>query len=412
MTTKILNIILYIIIVLGLVLVISYFYKSLGTTTNLLESFINNENDNSSQVNDNNLNNNNLNNNNEYINVNDLLENTETTKYIFSGYSEILDFILSKNIISFIKNKYSTVNLKPEQKKFVNSITFEDIPRIHIYVKNNEPNTSYLFFHPKYYKKSDALIKLNKNLVIKNKQQYPRIEVPDIEKTQRFEKILNAYNMFNDISITNEYTNLLSRYIKKNKSMLDLPRNTILNYDELSNYKMILSDVNKTEFSKESYLLSDLIYIVNIDTEPLELLKHNNNYNKVNESIMTNVYPFSNILFNKFRLITNNEDKQTMITKEKEYMDILALEFILKNQSINTNIDYDRVSNYTSSLIEPNTLNISFRLNQSTSPDDINYNQLVNMFKDSDLKHNKKKKTITAYVLKSDIQSFKLIWNY
>lgn len=405
MTNKILNIIIYIIIILGIVLIISYFYKSLGATTNLLESFINTEfdtNNNSSQVN----------NNNQYLDINTLFKNNNDNKYIYSGYSEILDFILSKNIISFLKNDYSTINLKPEQQTFIKSITFEDIPRIYIYCKYNEPNTSYLFFHPKYFKKSESLLKLNKKLVTKNNNPYPRKEVTNLEKTKRFENILNAYNMFNDISITNEYINLLSRYIIKNKSTSDLTKYTILNYDEISKYKMILPDVSKTEFSKTNYLLSDLINIVNIDNKSLELLKHNNNYKKINETLMTNIYPFSNILFNKFKFINNNDIKTNLIKKEKAYMDILALEFILKNESINSNIDYTRVSNYTSSLIDPNTLNISFRLKQSTTPDDINYNQLVNMFKSSDLQHNKNKNTITAYVIKSDIQLFKLVWNY
>lgn len=413
---KFLNLIKYIIVTLGLTLIIIYIYKNLGNTTNLIESFQNNstllstESDNILLTDT------------EYINIQKLIKNNKHySNNLFSGYSEILDFIITKNLIKYLNDKQSLANLSKDQHEFLKTIKFEDVPRIYIsYSKYN--NKLKLYFHPRYYKKSQALIKLNKNKVTKHINQYPRIPIHNIDKTKRLEALLTVHKIFNKVSIINDYTELIGMFILKNKSN-NITSNILLNYDETSNYG--ITNINNKEdlslFEDGEYNLEDLLgYYENMTKwQPYIIL--DNNYEKINNNFGKSSMTFSSLLDKKFEFITNanaksnndniNSKTNNFLNLDKSICDYSAISFLLNNNQLNVSIEPERITNFTSTLLEPNTLSISFRLKSSNIADGISYDQLINICK-SKLIHSSKNKTLTYYVLKNNLQILKVIWNY
>lgn len=415
------NLILYIIGSLVLVLIIAYIYKNLGYTHNLIESF--NTTDNNTATATDVMMTDVMMTDTEYIDIQELMNNkSKHNSYLYIGYLEILDFIITKNLILHLQNDKSLINLSNEQKAFLKTVEFADIPRLHVSHNKTNINKLTVFFHPSYYIKSDALLELNNNRVKRNRNPYPRVIVTNIEKTKRLEQLLHTHKLFNKLLIENTYEELIRIFISRNRNHENVTNNTILNYQEYINYNILTindnvdipnTDMNAPDIpNTEDYMLDDIIEYTENTFIWQPYLSFDNKFDTINNpSTRDTINTFSNLLNKQFDLIIKESDKIDLMNLDKEITDHTAISFLVNNTQLNISIEPDRITNLTTSFINPNKLDLSFRLKPASIPDGITYEQLINICKKS-LKHNSKSKTLTYYVLKNNLQIVEVVWYY
>lgn len=176
---------------------------------------------------------------------------------------------------------------------------------------------------------------------------------------------------------------------------------------------MNTSDMNNTDtINTEDYMLSDIIEYTENTFIWQPYLSFDNKFDTINNpSTRDTINTFSNLLNKQFDLIIKESDKIDLMNLDKEITDYNAISFLVNNTQLNISIEPDRITNLTTSFINPNKLDLSFRLKPASIPDGITYEQLINICKKS-LKHNSISKTLTYYVLKNNLQIVEVVWNY
>lgn len=283
-------------------------------------------------------------------------------RFIYSGYNEIYDYIISKSIYQTLHDLEKSINTKKNSKKL---FSFESIPKLYVYVLEDQPSKIHIVFTK--LKKSSNLINLfNKTLKqenIKNEKHNileKQSSIDDnniiVEDTTSSE-LNNEINIIKDLLIKHNLTNVIydleeSRDdIKQLIVLLNNIDNNIL--DNL----MLLPKDNKILNINEGIVKNESI---------IKTLTHDKNYldsyNKINTGSKSFKHNFSNVLLGTSNFIFDEEKKEYLYHQESLTTKQEIINYLFQNNSLGIVISLDRIYTFEMNELNSNLIEIYFKI--------------------------------------------------
>lgn len=328
---------------------------------------------------------------------------TQYAPFIFAGYHEIYDYIISSALVKHVnmQTQLTKKNLEPslsiDNIQSTDVISFTAIPRIYIYVSRGEPNKVYLVFTK--LKKSDNLVRLY------NKQITGR-EMPDAE----INKTVDISGESERASITDEQYDTCIALIKKYNFS-----SAMVNFDDYISdirlyirymletnpgfmYNIVLSDaeLEKLDITREKATSPNSGISITFNTGFENLLKGDAGEIGDNDRFTT--------LLDERELVpvTDSGIKETLMHESTQSMELLIKEYLFKNRVMATNISASRVALFKMNIVNPYQANIFYILKDTGSAQD----ELSN--KELDIKFNK---TFTPDLSQEKLAKYAALYN-
>ena len=311
---------------------------------------------------------------------------SQYSPFIFAGYHEIYDYIISSALVKHVNMQTQLTNDKPEissaniivNKQIPDVISFASIPRIYIYVSQGDPNKAHLVFTK--LKKSDNLIRLYNKQIIGRK-------LPDAE----INKTVDVSGDSERASITDEQYDTCIELMKKYNF-----GSAIVNFDDYvsdirlyilymleSNpgfmYNVVLTDaeLKKLDISREKVTPPNSGISITFNTGVDNLFKGEDGEIGMNR--------FTTLLNGKELIpVINTGIRETLMQESAQSMEVVIKEYLFKNRLMATNISASRVALFKMNIVNPYQVNIFYILKDTGSAqDELSNKELENKFNKS-----------------------------
>jgi hypothetical protein len=296
--------------------------------------------------------------------------NGQYQPFIFAGYHEIYDYIISSALIKHV-NSQSRLSSNTNETEMSDVIAFASIPRIYVYVSKNIPDKVHLVFTK--LKKSDNLIRLY------NKQITGR-ELPDADINKTVDMDSEPISSFGEQtrnSITDEQYEMITNLVKKysfNSVSLDfdsyLPDIKLYIQYMLSTnpgfmYNIVLSDaeIDKLGTTRENVTPPNAGISMTLNQNIAQLIT-----GSPEPGSATNILNSFTTLLNNKEVITVVDDaiRDTLMKESTQSMEDVIKSYLFKNKIMATNISMSRVALFKMSIINPYQTNIFYLLKDSS----------------------------------------------
>lgn len=299
---------------------------------------------------------------------------SQYSPFIFAGYHEIYDYIISSALVKHVNMQTQLTNSKSETSTTIDNmqtpdvISFAIIPRIYIYVSQGEPNKAHLVFTK--LKKSDNLVRLY------NKQFTGR-EMPDAE----INKTVNINNFNGDserVSITDEQYETCISLIKKynfNSAMVSFDDyvtdiRIYIKYMLETNtgfmYNVVLSDaeLEKLDVTREKVTPPNSGISITFNSGLEQLFKGD-------DGEIVEGDRFTTLLNGKELVpVTDAGIRETLMQESAQSMESRIKEYLFKNKLMATNISASRVALFKMNIVNPYQANIFYILKDTGNAQD------------------------------------------
>mgnify|MGYP003682081549 FL=1 len=292
---------------------------------------------------------------------------TPKIKFIYSGYNEIYDYVISKSIYHQLhqlesknKSKKKTSEDKdnnPPKQLF----HFENIPKLYVYVLEEQPTKIHIVFTK--LKKSQNLIDLfNKTL----KQETVELQQNKInDKTQsNNNRETNNQDKDNDIQIIKD---LISKH-NLTKVNYDLEEDE----EDIKELIRLLSNVgdnmlNNFIFYPEDNKILKTNHNINDNEILVKTLKYDSNYlDNYSERSKKNPkfqHKFTNVLLGDSNFIFDDDKRKYLFTQEDLTNKQDITNFLFQNNNLGIFISLDRIGKFEMNELNSNLVELYFKIN-------------------------------------------------
>lgn len=285
--------------------------------------------------------------------------------FIFAGYHEIYDYIISSALVKHVNMQIQLTNDKPETTSTQDVISFSAIPRIYVYVSQGNPDKAHLVFTK--LKKSDNLIRLY------NKQITGR-EMPDAEINKTVP--INDFNGDSErASITDEQYDTCVLLVKKYNFS-----SAMVNFDNyVTDIRLYIRYMIETN---PGFMYN--VVLTDAELEKLGILRENVTppnsgisitFNSGLETLFkgddTKQLAFTTLLNGKELVsVTDADIRETLMQESAQSMESRIKEYLFKNKLMATNISASRVALFKMNIVNPYQANIFYILKDTGSAQD------------------------------------------
>jgi hypothetical protein len=298
--------------------------------------------------------------------------------FIFAGYHEIYDYIISSTLIKHVNNQKVLTSNTPDKEihQIPDVIAFASIPRIYVYISQNMPDKVHLVFTK--LKKSANLIKLY------NKQITGR-ELPDADINKSVDvgsaDELNSTGEQTRNSITDEQYDTVSKLVKKysfNSVALDfdsyLPDIRLYIQYMLSTnpgfmYNIVLTDaeLEKLGTTRENVTPPNAGISMTLNQGIAKFITGSGKMDSDTTNTSTNEALFTTLLNNKEVIpVIDDAVRETLMKESTQSMERSIQAYLFKNKLMSTNISMDRIALFKMSIVNPYQTNIFYLLKDSS----------------------------------------------
>ena len=303
---------------------------------------------------------------------------TPKIKFIYSGYNEIYDYVISKSIYHQLhqlesKNKSKNKNKSKKKNKIIEDkdnnlhkqlFHFENIPKLYVYVLEEQPTKIHIVFTK--LKKSQNLIDL-------------------FNKTLKQETVVPQQNKINDklqsSTITennNNANNTNNNDIQNIKDLITKHNLTKVNYDleeneeDIKELIRLLGNVgdnilNNFIFYPEDNQILKTNHNINNNEDLIRTLKYDTNYlNNYNERSKKNPkfqHKFTNVLLGDSNFIFDDDKSQYLFHQEDLNNKQNITNYLFQNNNLGIFISLDRIEKLEMNELNSNLIELYFKIN-------------------------------------------------
>lgn len=300
---------------------------------------------------------------------------TPKIKFIYSGYNEIYDYVISKSIYHQLhqlesKNKRKNNNKSKNNNKIIEDkdnkphkqlFHFENIPKLYVYVLEEQPTKIHIVFTK--LKKSRNLIDL-------------------FNKTLKQDTVVPQQNKINDklqsstISENNNNTN--NNDIQIIKDLITKHNLTKVNYDleeneeDIKELIRLLSNVgdnmlNNFIFYPEDNQILKTNHNINNNEDLIKTLKYDtnylNNYNERSKKKPKFQHKFTNVLLGDSNFIFDEDKRQYLFHQEDLNNKQNITNYLFQNNNLGIFISLDRIEKLEMNELNSNLIELYFKIN-------------------------------------------------
>lgn len=297
-------------------------------------------------------------------------------KFIYSGYNEIYDYVISKSIYQTLHDLEKKVNNKKRQKEL---FSFESIPKLYVYVLEEQPSKIHIVFTK--LKKSDNLINLfHKTLKQENvsneKNKIVEKKVSNINDNIIVEDNTNS-------NFQNEITNIKNLIAKHN--LTNVSYDLEENLEDIKQLNILLGNTGNNILDNFILLPEDNKIMKTTDTiikggtmlKTLSLDKnYMNTYDKVNTKNKSFKYKFTNILLGTSNFIFDEDKKDYLYHQETLINKQEIQNYLFQNNSLGVFISLDRIHTFKMNELNSNLIEIYFKVDSKKG--ELNSKEILN----------------------------------
>lgn len=295
---------------------------------------------------------------------------TPKIKFIYSGYNEIYDYVISKSIyhqLHQLESKNKSKNKTNEHKdnnRLKQLFQFENIPKLYVYVLEEQPTKIHIVFTK--LKKSKNLIDLfNKTL---------KQETVEPQQNKINNKTQSSNNRDNNDIVNNTNNNdiqIIKDLITKHnltKVIYDLEEGE----EDIKELIRLLSNVgdnmlNNFIFYPEDNKILETSHNINDNEYLVKTLKYDTNYlnnyserNKMNTKFQ---HKFTNVLLGDSNFIFDDDKRQYLFNQEDLTNKQDITNFLFQNNNLGIFISLDRIEKFEMNELNSNLVEIYFKIN-------------------------------------------------
>ena len=286
-----------------------------------------------------------------------------TTEFIYAGYNDIYDYIISKALLDLLNQHEASTQSRPTSI-LTESVLFEDIPRIYLYISKDTPDKANLVFSK--LRKPESLIQLESGQ-LNQYMQSSKPSVPDTEKT------IDPLDVPERASITDNQRQQLFALIQKH----NITRLPVLDINQhikpIQQYLTYMKTVNPEYFGNIIFTPKEL-ELLDIDKESLPqpdglnaTLQMNPKYIALTGQTPGVNYPatFTTLLNTagmEYNFIFGKEMETYLVNSATESLKRDIQNFLFKNPSLGINISQDRLALFKASTVNSYQVNVFYKL--------------------------------------------------
>lgn len=311
-------------------------------------------------------------------------------KFIYSGYNEIYDYVISKSIYQTLHELEKTNKNKRKQKEL---FSFESIPKLYVYVLEEQPSKIHIVLTK--LKKSDNLINLfnktlsqenviNQNNKIINKKESNNnnfiIEDNDLENNGTdVETILenkSELQIIKDLIVKHNLTNIqydLEENREDIKKLIVLLSN--VNSNILDNLILYPEDNKILKINEKVTKKGEILKTLSLDKKYLDI------FEKVNNKDNTFTHKFSNVLLSESNFIFDEEKKDYLYHQESLINKQEIQHYLFQNNNLGIFISPDRIHTFKMNELNTNLVEIHFKI--SNKKGELNPKEIMNKLSSS-----------------------------
>lgn len=281
-----------------------------------------------------------------------------TTEFIYAGYNDIYDYVISKALLDLLNQHEASTKAQPTSI-LTESILFEDIPRIYLYIAKDAPAKANLVFSK--LRKPESLIQLESGQLNKYMQSSKHSAL-DTEKT------IDPLDVPERASITDDQRQQLFALIQKH-NITQLPVLDINQHIKaIQQYLAYMKTVNPDFFSNIIFTSKEL-ELLDVDKESLPqigltaTLQMNPKY--ITLTGQTPGATFTTLLNTvgmEYNFIFGHEMESYLINSAMESLKRDIQNFLFKNPSLGINISQDRLALFKASMVNSYQVNVFYKL--------------------------------------------------
>ena len=311
------------------------------------------------------------------------VDETPKVKFIYSGYNEIYDYVISKSIYETL-HKLEINNMKKKKSLFA----FENIPKLYVYVLKNQPTKIHIVFTNM--KKSRNLIDLfNNNLKQENVEPQKNKIVEKGNTKQRINSDLDMnldmkgvgagiafekdVKTIKDLIIKHNLTKVVYDFEDNQKEIMELIRlSANLDDNILNNFVFYPQDnsILKSEhnINEKETILQTLKYDTKYLKKYIEQMtvENNNKSNRNKSKNNTFKHTFTNTLLGDSNFIFDEQKKDYLFTQEELTKKERITNYLFRNNNLGIFISLDRIDELLINEINSNLSEIYFRISSKT----------------------------------------------
>lgn len=306
-------------------------------------------------------------------------------KFIYSGYNEIYDYLISKSLYHTLHDLEKKANKKKKQKEL---FSFESIPKLYVYVLEEQPSKIHIVFTK--LKKSDNLINLfhktlkqenvsnEKNKIVEKKGSNTNnnIIIEDNNNSDFQNEITNIKNLVTKHNLTNVSYDLEENQedIKQLNILLGNTDNNILD-----NFILLPEDNKVLKITSNITKEGDILKTLSLDKNYLNIFsKANSSDSNGNNSFK---HKFSNVLLGESNFIFDEEKKDYLYHQESLINKQEIQHYLFKNNALGIFISLDRIHTFKMSELNSNLVEIYFKIDNKKG--ELNPKEIMNKLSSS-----------------------------
>jgi hypothetical protein len=302
-----------------------------------------------------------------------------TTEFIYAGYNDIYDYIISKALLDLLNQHEARTRSRPTSI-LTESILFEDIPRIYLYISKDAPAKANLVFSK--LKKPDSLIQLESDQLNKY-MQFSKPSALDTEKT------IDPLDVPERASISDgQYQNIFALIRKHNITRLPTLDFT-QHIKQIQQYLAYMKTVNPDFFSNIIFTPKEL-ELLDVDKDSLPqpaglnaTLQMNPKYISLTSQTPAVNHPatFTTLLTTagmEYNFIFGQEMESYLVNSATESLKRDIQNFLFKNTTLGINISPDRLALFQVSMVNSFQVNVFYKLKEYIGNMELTNTELAN----------------------------------
>lgn len=304
-------------------------------------------------------------------------------KFIYSGYNEIYDYVISKSLYHTLHDFEKKANKKKKEKEL---FSFESIPKLYVYVLEEQPSKIHIVFTK--LKKSDNLINLFHKTLKQENVSNEKNKIVEKKGSNTNDNIIVEDNTNTDIQ--NEITNIKNLIAKHN--LTNVSYDLEENQEDIKQLNILLSNTGNNILDNFILLPEDnkvLKTTSNItkDANVLKTLSFDKNYldiySKANNSNGNNSFKhkFSNVLLGESNFIFDEEKKDYLYHQESLINKQEIQNYLFQNNALGVFISLDRIHTFKMSELNSNLVEIYFKIDNKKG--ELNPKEIMNKLSSS-----------------------------
>jgi len=273
--------------------------------------------------------------------------------FIYSGYSEIYDYIISKAIYVLLHELENKDKRKP-----TTLFSFESIPRLYVYIIESQPTKIHIVF---------SNLKKDVNLINLFNDTLKQDNVINTQ-TKIVEKGETDSNMRTSIANINDLDIIKKLIIKHNLTNVNYD---LMDYkDEINKLILLLSNINGNLlynyiFNRDDNRILNIRYNINENEDIVKTLRYDNKYIKLNTN--TNnasrfKYKFSNVLLGSSNFIFDKDKQDFLFHQDELVMRNNIINYLFRNNNLGIFISLDRIDKLILNTLNSNMYEMYYKI--------------------------------------------------